>query len=85
MNLILDVFCHTETTELMTNVGLEVDWSTLETKSVLFRNIDLAMAVHIGGNEYTEIHVGGNSYIAKIKFIELVKQLSDTPFKIINL
>jgi len=73
MNLILDVFCHTETTELMTNVGLEVDWGTLETKSVLFRNIDLAMAVQIGGQEYTEIHVGGNSYVAKIKFIEFIK------------
>lgn len=77
MNLIVDVFCHTETTELMTNVGLEVDWSTLETKSVLFRNIDLAMAVNIGGQEYTEIHIGGNSYIAKIKFVELVKLLLD--------
>ena len=73
MNLILDVFCHTETTELMTNVGLEVDWGTLETKSVLFRNVDLAMAVQIGGQEYTEIHVGGNSYVAKIKFIEFIK------------
>jgi len=74
MNLLLDVFCHTETTELMSNVGLEVDWNTLETKSVFFRNIDLAMAVQIGGQEYTEIHVGGNSYIAKIKFVEFVKQ-----------
>lgn len=74
MNLLLEVFCHTETTELMTNVGLEVDWSTLETKSVLFRNIDLAMPVQIGGKEYTEIHVGGNSYIANIKFVELVKK-----------
>lgn len=74
MNLLLDVYCHTETTELMSNVGLEVDWNTLETKSVLFRNIDLAMSVQIGDKEYTEIHVGGNSYIAKIKFIEFVKQ-----------
>jgi len=74
MNLLLDVYCHTETTELMSNVGLEVDWNTLETKSVLFRNIDLAMSVQIGDKEYTEIHVGGNSYIAKIKFVEFVKQ-----------
>jgi hypothetical protein len=74
MNLLLDVYCHTETTELMSNVGLEVDWNTLETKSVLFRNIDLAMSVQIGNQEYTEIHVGGNSYIAKIKFVEFVKQ-----------
>jgi hypothetical protein len=58
----------------MSNVGLEVDWNTLETKSVLFRNIDLAMSVQIGDKEYTEIHVGGNSYIAKIKFVEFVKQ-----------
>lgn len=78
MNILLDVFCHTETTELMTNVGLEVDWGTLETKSVLFRNIDLAMAVNIGGQEYTEIHIGGNSYIAKIKFVELIKQLYES-------
>ena len=77
MNLLIDVFCHTETTELMSNVGLEVDWSTLQTKSVLFRNIDLGMAVQIGDNEYTEIHVGGNSYIAKIKFVEFVKQSLD--------
>jgi len=75
MNLLLDVYCHTETTELMSNVGLEVDWNTLETKSVLFRNIDLAMAVQIGNQEYTEIHVGGNSYIAKIKFVEFIKQV----------
>jgi hypothetical protein len=75
MNLLLEVFCHTETTELMTNVGLEVDWGTLETKSVLFRNVDLAMGVQIGGQEYTEIHVGGNSYIAKIKFVEFIKQV----------
>jgi len=74
MNLLLDVYCHTETTELMSNVGLEVDWNTLETKSVLFRNIDLAMSVQIGDKEYTEIHVGGNSYIAKIKFVEFIKQ-----------
>jgi len=74
MNLLLDVYCHTETTELMSNVGLEVDWNTLETKSVLFINIDLAMSVQIGDKEYTEIHVGGNSYIAKIKFVEFVKQ-----------
>jgi hypothetical protein len=75
MNLLLDVYCHTETTELMSNVGLEVDWNTLETKSVLFRNIDLAMSVQIGDKEYTEIHVGGNSYIAKIKFVEFIKQV----------
>ena len=75
MNLLIDVYCHTETTELMSNVGLEVDWNTLETKSVLFRNIDLAMAVQIGGQEYTEIHVGGNSYVAKIKFVEFIKQV----------
>ena len=62
----------------MTNVGLEVDWSTLDTKSVLFRNIDLAMAVQIGNNEYTEITIGGNSYIAKIKFIELLKLIYET-------
>jgi len=78
MNLLLDVFCHTETTELMTNVGLEVDWATLETKSVLFRNIDIAMAVQIGNNEYTEITIGGNSYIAKIKFVELLKLSYET-------
>ena len=77
MNLLIDVFCHTDTTELMTDVGLEVDWSTLVVKSVLFRRIDLAMAVNVGGLEYTEIHVGGNSYVAKIKFVELVKLLVD--------
>ena len=75
MNILLDVYCHTESTELMSSVGLEVDWNTLETKSVLFRNIDLAMSVQFGNQEYTEIHVGGNSYIAKIKFVEFVKQL----------
>ena len=78
MNIILDVFCHTETTELMTDVGLEVDWSTLFVKSVLFRNIDLAMGVSINGNEYTEIHVGGNSYVAKIKFVEFIKLCHET-------
>jgi hypothetical protein len=62
----------------MTNVGLEVDWATLETKSVLFRNIDIAMAVQIGNNEYTEITIGGNSYIAKIKFVELLKLSYET-------
>ena len=80
MNLLLDVFCHTETTELMTNVGLEVDWSTLDTKSVLFRNIDIAMAVQIGNNEYTEITIGGNSYIAKIMFVELIKKIYDARY-----
>ena len=80
MNLLLDVFCHTETTELMTNVGLEVDWGTLDTKSVLFRNIDIAMAVQIGNNEYTEITIGGNSYIAKIKFVELIKKIYDARY-----
>lgn len=77
MNILLDVFSHTDTTELMTDVGLEVDWSSLLIKSVLFRRIDLAMAVNIGGLEYTEIIVSGNSYIAKIKFVELVKLLVD--------
>jgi hypothetical protein len=75
MNLILDVFCHTESTELMSSVGLDFDWNTLETKKVLFKNIDLAMPVMINGKEYTEIHIGGNSYIAKEHYIDLLKTL----------
>jgi hypothetical protein len=75
MNLILELFCHTESTELMSNVGLDFDWEKLETKKVLFKNIDIAMPVKINGKEYTEIHVGGNSYIAKEHYIDLFKTL----------
>ena len=75
MNLIVDVFCHTESTELMSSVGLDFDWDTLETKKVFFKNIDLAMPITINNKDYSEIHVGGNYYIAKIHYIDLLKTL----------
>jgi hypothetical protein len=59
----------------MSNVGLDFDWEKLETKKVLFKNIDLIMPVKINGKEYTEIHIGGNSYIAKEHYIDILNFL----------
>ena len=74
----LQVLWHTDTTTALESASIDYDLTDLDTRLVLFFNIDCVMPYEWEKDiEFCRVHSGGEKFICPMTYEEMVKKLID--------
>ena len=72
----LPILLNTEQTEIMEEMGIEVDFNECPVKKMTFYSINATIAFFQNGKYWTEIHSNGSTFVSPMSEKELEKQIS---------